>query len=165
MPATLTVVPPALLEDQQVIRFDDLLRDVPAAVKAGDDQWPDAFYLRGYLVNPQDFRKDGFVDPTTTPRNFADIDHVEILQGPDALLYGQGQPMGAVNLITKQPFNGWLEQGSVQAGSFGLQRYMIDFNRPLYDDSTSTFASTPPISRTTASATSASTRTSWWPRR
>ena len=67
VPATLTVVPPALLEDQQVIRFDDLLRDVPAAVKAGDDQWPDAFYLRGYLVNPQDFRKDGFVDPTTTP--------------------------------------------------------------------------------------------------
>ena len=47
--------------------------------------------------------------------------------------------MGTVNLITKQPFNGWLEEGSVQAGSFGLQRYMIDFNRPLYDDSTTAF--------------------------
>ncbi len=125
------------MEDQQVIRFDDLLRNVPSAVKAGDDQWPDAFILRGYFVNPQDFRKDGFVDPTITPRNFANVDHVEILQGPDALLYGPSQPLGTVNLVTKQPVDAWIEQGSVQGGSFGLQRYMIDFNRPLFDDSTS----------------------------
>ena len=137
IPATLTVLPPALLEDQQVIRFDDLLRNVPSAVKAGDDQWPDAFILRGYFVNPQDFRKDGFVDPTITPRNFANVDHVEILQGPDALLYGPSQPLGTVNLVTKQPVDAWIEQGSVQGGSFGLQHYMIDFNRPLFDDSTS----------------------------
>ena len=138
-PATLTVVPPDLMEDQQVIRFDDLLRDVPSAVKAGDDQWPDAFLLRGFTVNPQDFRKDGFVDPTITPRDFANIDHVEFLQGPDALLYGPAQPMGTVNLITKQPVDGFIQQGSVQAGSFGLQHYAIDFNRPLFDDSTSAF--------------------------
>ena len=139
VPATLTVVPPSLMEDQQVIRFDDLLRDVPGAVKAGNDQWPDAFNLRGYFVSPQDFRKDGFVDPTTTPRDFANIDRVEFLQGPDALLYGPGQPMGTVNLITKQPVDDFIQQGSVQTGSFGLRRYAIDFNRPLYDDSTSAF--------------------------
>lgn len=138
-PATLNVVPPDLLEDQQIIRFGELLRDVPGAVKAGDDQWPDAFLLRGYFVNPQDFRKDGFVDPTLTPRDFTNIDHVEFLQGPDALLYGPWQTMGAVNLVTKQPVNAFIQQGSVETGSFGLQHYTIDFNRPLYDDSTSAF--------------------------
>ena len=35
-PATVMVVPPAVLDDQQVLRMDNLLRDVPSAAKAGD---------------------------------------------------------------------------------------------------------------------------------
>ncbi len=122
LPATVTVVPPAVLDDQQVLRMDNLLRDVPSAAKAGDDRFPDAFFLRGFPVAPRDYRKDGFLDPTFTPRDFADVDRVEVLEGPASALYGPGLATGAVELLTKQPLPGWRQEGSVQFGSFGLER-------------------------------------------
>ena len=135
VPATIAVVPPAVLDDQQVLRFDDLLRDVPDAAKAGNDRFPDAFYLRGFPVASRDYRKDGFLDPTFTPRDFADVDRVEVLEGPAAALYGPGPATGAVELLTKPPLPGWRQEGSVQFGSFGLQRYTIDSTGPaFYED-------------------------------
>ena len=73
------------------------------AVKVTDADRPDAFFLRGFLVTSRDYRKDGFLDPTYTPRDFADVQRVEILQGPASVLDGAGQPSGSVNLITKNP--------------------------------------------------------------
>jgi iron complex outermembrane receptor protein len=132
VPATLAVVPRAVLDDQQVLRIDDLLRNVPGAVKEGADRFPDAFLLRGFPVSPRDYRKDGFQDPTLTPRDFANVDRVEILEGPGSALYGTGQGTGVVDLITKNPMPCWRQEGSVQFGSFGLQRYAIDSNGPLF---------------------------------
>ena len=103
LPATVSVVPQAVLQDQQVINVDDLLRNVSGAVKVNDTNRPDAFFLRGFLVTSRDYRKDGFLDPTYTPRDFADVRALEILQGPSSVLYGAGQPSGSVNLITKNP--------------------------------------------------------------
>jgi iron complex outermembrane receptor protein len=132
LPATVTVVPPAILDDQQVLRMDEVIRDVPGAVKAGDERRADALYLRGFLVTSRDYRKNGFLDPTFTPRDFANVDRVEVLEGPGSALYGPNQPSGSVELLTKQPMPGWHQEGSVQFGSFGLQRYMIDSNGPLF---------------------------------
>jgi len=139
VPATVTVVPQAVLSDQQVLRVDDLLRDVPGAVKFNDDRRPDAFFLRGFIVTSREYRKNGFLDPTFTPRDFADVDRVEILEGPSSALYGAGQPSGAVNVITKQPLPEWRQEGSVQLGSFGLQRFTIDSNGPIYDDASAMY--------------------------
>jgi iron complex outermembrane receptor protein len=132
LPATVTVVPLDLLDDQQVLRMDNLLRDVPSAVKAGEERFPDAFFLRGFPITSRDYRKDGFLDPTFTPRDFADVDRVEVLEGPASALYGPGLSSGAVELLTKQPLPGWRQQGSVQFGSYGLQRYAIDSTGPLF---------------------------------
>jgi iron complex outermembrane recepter protein len=136
VPATVAVVPEAALIDQQVLRVDDLLQDVPGAVKVTDERRPDAFYLRGFLVTSRDYRKNGFLDPTYTPRDFANVDRVEVLEGPSSVLYGAGQPSGSVNLITKQPLPYCRQEGSVQVGSYGLQRYLIDSSGPVYDDGT-----------------------------
>ncbi len=135
VPASVTIVPPAVLDDQQVLRMKDLLRDVPSAAKSGDYLFPDAFFLRGFPVVPRDYRKDGFLDPTFTPRDFANVDRVEVLEGPAAALYGPGLASGAVELLTKQPLPCWRQEGSVQFGSFGLQRYTIDSTGPaFYED-------------------------------
>ena len=94
VPATVSVVPEAVITDQQILRVDDLLPDVPGAVKVNDDRRPDAFYLRGFLVTSRDYRKDGFLDPTYTPRDFADVDRVEILQGPQFGALRSGPALG-----------------------------------------------------------------------
>ena len=51
VPATVSVIPEQLLTDQQAIEIDDLLRNVAGAVKVNDDRRPDAFYLRGFMVD------------------------------------------------------------------------------------------------------------------
>ena len=50
------------------------------------------------------------------------------------MLYGAGQPSGTVNLITKKPLAEAFQQGSMQFGSFGLERYALDSTGPISDD-------------------------------
>ncbi len=134
IPATVSVVPQAVIADQQVISIDDLLRDVSGSVKVTDTDRPDAFFLRGFLVTSRDYRKDGFLDPSYTPRDFADVQRVEILQGPSSVLYGAGQPSGSVNVITKNPLAERMQGATMQFGSFGLQRYTVDSTGPVNQD-------------------------------
>ncbi len=133
LPATVNVVPQAVLADQQVINVDDLVRDIAGAVKTNDSSAlrSDAFFLRGFSVTSRDYRKNGFLDPTFTPRDFADVQRVEILQGPASVIYGAGQPSGTVNLITKKPLAEAMQEATVQFGSFGLERYTVDSTGPM----------------------------------
>jgi iron complex outermembrane receptor protein len=134
VPATVDVVTEKMRQDQQAVSFDDVLRDIGGAVKTGNEQRPDDFLLRGFDVTSRDYRKDGFRDPTFTPRDFADVQRVEVIKGPSSVLYGGGQPSGAVNLLTKNPLDAGFAQGGIQFGSFGLQRYTIDVNDAVNDD-------------------------------
>ena len=100
--------------------------------QVGNQQFrTDSFFLRGFEVRARDYRKNGFLDPTYTPRDFANVERIEVLKGPASMLYGAGQPSGMVNLITKKPLDQAMYDGGVQFGSFGLQRYTIDATGPI----------------------------------
>ena len=134
LPSSIDVIPEDLRQDQQALQIDELLRDIGGAVKSGNQQYPDNFFLRGFEVRPANYRKNGFLDPTATPRDFADVERIEILKGPASVLYGAGQPSGMINLITKKPLDTTMYEGGVQFGSFGLQRYTIDATGPINQD-------------------------------
>ena len=63
-----------------------------------------------------------------------DLDHIEVLRGPQGALYGQSSTGGAISIITKQPtldeFSGI---GEVQFGDYGLHRERAEINVPLTD--------------------------------
>ena len=131
VPASIDVITENIRTDQQALEIREVLRDIGGAVKLGNQQFPDSFILRGFEVRPRDYRKNGFLDPTYTPRDFANVERIEILKGPASVLYGAGQPSGAVNLITKKPLDQAMYEGGVQIGSFNLQRYTVDATGPL----------------------------------
>jgi len=134
LPASVGVVTQDVIRDQQALRIDDVIRDVSGAVKQGDQLRPDSFVLRGIEVRSRDYRKNGMLDPTYAPRDFANVERIEILKGPASILYGTGQPAGAVNLITKKPLATPYNRATFQAGSFGFERYTIDSTGPMGDD-------------------------------
>ena len=108
-PASVSVVTRDLIRDQQALSFNDILRDISGAVQtnsglgaANQAGQPDSIALRGLEVTRFNFRKNGFLDPTFTPRDFANVERVEVLKGPASALYGAAQPSGTVNVITKQ---------------------------------------------------------------
>lgn len=130
-PGSISVVTEDTIHDQSALRIDDILRNISGAVRVGDQQRPDAFFLRGFEVQSRDFRKNGFVDPTLTPRDFANVERIEVLKGPASVLYGATNAGGTINLVTKKPLP-WLQHdGYAWVGDFNLQRYTIDSTGPL----------------------------------
>jgi iron complex outermembrane receptor protein len=90
----------------------------------------DSFTIRGFQQSPErnGFNEGGggnvYVDPVN-------IERVEVVKGPSALLYGQVAPGGAVNYITKTPQDGYFV---TVAGGFGNDDYYrgtIDANVPI----------------------------------
>uniref|UniRef100_A0A7C4LKQ9 TonB-dependent siderophore receptor n=1 Tax=Schlesneria paludicola TaxID=360056 RepID=A0A7C4LKQ9_9PLAN len=134
LPAAVGVITSDTMRDQQATRMDEVLRDVSGVSKLGDQLRPDAFVLRGFEVRSRDYRKNGLLDPTYAPRNFANVERIEILKGPSSVLYGAGQPSGTVNLITKKPLATDYHRATAQFGSFGFERYTVDTTGPIRDD-------------------------------
>ncbi|MDP1798665.1 MAG: TonB-dependent receptor plug domain-containing protein, partial [Planctomycetaceae bacterium] len=134
LPASVSVVTNEVLHDQQALRINDVFRDVAGAAKLGDQLRPDSFILRGFEVASRNYRKNGLLDPTYTPRDFANVERIEILKGPSSILYGASQPSGTVNLITKKPLNDDFTRWTSQFGSFNFQRHTIDANGKVNDD-------------------------------
>lgn len=85
------------------------------------------FKIRGLLVDQ--VLRDGF-----SRQAFSDtvnIDRVEVLRGPSALLYGVGNFGGIVNYIQKRPEDKPFATIGAEMGSYGHQRFELDVNQPL----------------------------------
>jgi iron complex outermembrane recepter protein len=134
-PGTISVIPRDLIQDQQALSVDDILRDIPSAIKLSDSGiFRDSFLLRGFEVGSRDFRWNGFTDPTYINRDFYNVQRVEVLSGPASVLYGAGSPSGLINFITKQPLDTPYNNLQFTAGSFNLTRYAVDSTGPIDDD-------------------------------
>ena len=61
-----------------------------------------------------------------------DLDHLEILRGPQGALYGQSSTGGAILLVTKQPVIGEFSgTGVVTLGDYNLHREQAEINIPI----------------------------------
>ena len=77
---------------------------------------------------------DDIYYPTLLGSNFdlLDIDHVEVLRGPQGTLFGRNSLAGAVNIVSRQPdFNDPSSYVQVTVGSFNRTDIRAGFNMPL----------------------------------
>jgi iron complex outermembrane receptor protein len=126
-PASVQVVPQQVLKDQQVISLDQALNNVSGVVTgsglaAGNGLPYASVFLRGYLTDTifrDGTRLDSYGgDSNLYLQQFANIDRVEVLKGPAAILYGAVEPGGIVNIVTKQPQSTQAYSLEQQFGSF-----------------------------------------------
>jgi iron complex outermembrane recepter protein len=134
IPQSIQVIPRQVLEDQQVIRLEDALRNV-SGVAPGDNfgGTRDQFIIRGF----QQFNifRDGFRDERIVFQETANIERIEVLKGPASVLFGFLEPGGIVNIIPERPLSEPQYNFEVQLGNFGLVRPQLDFTGPLNSDS------------------------------
>jgi iron complex outermembrane receptor protein len=62
-----------------------------------------------------------------------DVDHVEVLRGPQGTLYGKNSTGGAIKIVTKEPGNETTGSVELTAGSFGLLEGKAYVSTPLND--------------------------------
>jgi iron complex outermembrane receptor protein len=137
IPQSIQVIPRQVLEDQQVIRLREALRNV-SGVGEGNTfgNSGDQFIIRGFTQD--NILRNGFRDGIVVNnfRETANLERIEVLKGPASVLYGNLEPGGIINLVTKQPLEEPFYSGELQAGSFSFFRPTIDFSGPLNSDRT-----------------------------
>jgi iron complex outermembrane receptor protein len=72
--------------------------------------------------------------PSFSDQQTANVEQVEVLKGPAAVLYGRIQPGGLVNVITKRPQAQPYYSIQQQVGSHDLYRTTVDATGPLSED-------------------------------
>jgi iron complex outermembrane receptor protein len=121
-----------ILDDRQAINLKDALLDNVSSVSVSYQQL-DRFVVRGFDLNHEIYR-NGLRTPWASGRDTANLQSIEVLKGPAAMLYGRVEPGGLVNLVTKRPLFEPYYSIQEQTGSFGLTRTTVDATGPLTSD-------------------------------
>jgi len=130
-PASVSVVPEAILDEQLARTVGDALENVSGVnVQPGQGALFDFFTVRGFdSVSSALILTDGAPEPESTYYHLYNVDRVEVLKGPSAFLYGPGPLGGTLNLVRKQPMpgSGFYRVG-VTAGSWDTVETRFDGN-------------------------------------
>ncbi len=106
--------------------LSEALIGIPGVNASGDTRF-DGVTIRGFSAS-NDFYLDGLRDDMQYTRDLGNIERVEVLKGPAAVLYGRGSTGGIVNRVSKVPQKGQASSVSAQVGSFDSRRFAADLN-------------------------------------
>jgi catecholate siderophore receptor len=130
IPQALTVISEKQIEDQAIRSVAELLTFVPGATPGTGESNRDTFTLRGNSTTA-DFFIDGVRDDVQYFRDFYNVDRVEVIKGPNAMIFGRGGGGGIVNRVMKRPTFGEYREALTSTDSFGGLRLTGDFDHAL----------------------------------
>ena len=102
VPQTINVVPAAVIRDQNAMSIQDIMKNIPGVGLSTGDGQRDQVFIRGFTAIGDQF-VDGFRDDALYFRDLSNVERLEVIKGPAAVLYGRGSSGGLVNRITKKP--------------------------------------------------------------
>lgn len=130
IPQALTVISSGQIADQQLRSISDLLNFVPGASYNSGEGNRDAIVLRGNS-STADFFIDGVRDDVQYFRDFYNIDRIEVLKGPNAMIFGRGGGGGIVNRVLKRPSLNPYRALTSSGDGWGGFRLTGDVDQPL----------------------------------
>jgi catecholate siderophore receptor len=130
IPQALTVISEKQIEDQAIRSVAELLTFVPGASPATGESNRDTFTLRGNS-STADFFVDGIRDDVQYFRDFYNVERVEILKGPNAMIFGRGGGGGIVNRVMKRPSFGDHREALTSTDNYGGIRLTGDFDQSI----------------------------------
>ncbi len=114
-PVSVTAISADALEERSISSLDDLQGSVPGLVIGGNANFGgiNSIVFRGVsspnLVIGAEEAVGVYLDGVFLPRsdaaffNFADVERIEALRGPQGTLYGRNSTAGAINVVTRTP--------------------------------------------------------------
>src|SRR3954469_17049939 len=130
IPQALTTVSAGQIADQQLRSIGDLLLFVPGASYNSGEGNRDTIVLRGNS-STADFFVDGVRDDVQYFRDFYNVDRVEVLKGPNAMIFGRGGGGGIVNRVLKRPSLNPYRAAMGSGDGWGGVRLTGDVDQPL----------------------------------
>ncbi len=130
VPQSVSVVTRALIADQAMQGMADVVRYVPGITMGQGEGHRDAPTIRGQS-STADFYVDGVRDDAQYLRDLYNVERVEALMGPNAMVFGRGGGGGVINRVTKEPLLTRTASIGVEGGSFGHKRTSVDLGGSL----------------------------------
>ena len=132
VPQAVTVVTKQQVQDIGAQRLEDVVRYVPGVVWHQGEGNRDQVVIRGQS-STADFFVNGMRDDAQVFRDLYNAERIEILKGPNAMIFGRGGGGGVLNRVLKEadgvPVNEWRFQG----GAYNNKRVSGDVGGKITD--------------------------------
>ena len=128
VPQSVVVISSEQIESRAYTSITDIVNYVPGLNSSQGEGHRDSVVFRG-VRSTADFFVDGVRDDVQYYRPLYNVEQVEVLKGPNALLFGRGGTGGVLNRVTKK---GVLGEAFTQIGAsidtFGGAAVQVDRN-------------------------------------
>ena len=129
IPQSVSTVTKELIADKMALNLKDVVDGV-----AGVNQYSgyDEYTIRGFRAeNSRDINGLRGYNTTYTNSMLVNIERVEIIKGPTSTLYGNCDPGGTINLVTKKPLKQKESEINIYGGTWDHFRVSGDNTGPL----------------------------------
>ena len=127
VPQSVTIVSRDLMRDQMMTSVGDVMRYVPGVSVHQGENNRDQIIVRGNNSSA-DFFVDGVRDDVQYYRDLYNLERIEALKGPNAMIFGRGGAGGVVNRVSRQARFDASREVSLQGGTFGNRRVTFGIN-------------------------------------
>ncbi|WP_418179358.1 TonB-dependent siderophore receptor [Aliarcobacter lanthieri] len=134
---SVSVITNQTLEDLNFVKLDDALDYVSGLSRQNNfGGLYDNYSVRGFQGHENtglSTLKNGFSDNRgyNAPRDTVNIENIEFLKGPSGSLYGNSEPGGTLNVVTKQPNFDNKHSIKTDIGSYDFYRVSLDSTAPI----------------------------------
>ncbi len=130
IPQSISVVTREQIDDQLISSVADAVRFTPGITAHQGENNRDDLVIRGNRSSSS-FYADGVRDDVQYFRDFYNLDRLEALKGPNALVFGRGGGGGVINRVTKEAVFTPIREITVQGGSYYNRRIAADFGQAI----------------------------------
>lgn len=137
VPQSIGMVTEQLIQDRGVDNVGQAVETVSGVNNLGNyGGYEAAINIRGFFADTfqGSYFKDGLRLFTFGFPSLANIERIEVIKGPASVLYGQAQPGGIINFVTKKPLDEPYYAVTGSLGNFDTYEATIDMTGPLTPD-------------------------------
>ena len=133
VPQAVSIITDEDILDQGFRALGDIVRYVPGIHTTQGEGHRDAVVIRGVRTTA-DFYQNGLRDDVQYYRSLYNVEQVEVLKGPNALLFGRGGTGGLINRVSKKALIGeTFTNMNLGFDSFGAGDFAVDGNIEVND--------------------------------
>ena len=136
IPQSVQIIPQQVIEDQQAATLEKVVTNSSGVISFGNNDGRGIdIAIRGF--NRTAILRDGFRVYNRAAQGIpeiANLERIEIVKGPSSVVFGESEPGGLINLVSKQPLSEPFYSLQLQLGNRDFVRFPIDLSGPLTED-------------------------------